>query len=135
MTTIIDGWEYYTNTHPGNISKQVLQEDYLNAYNKSYESFINSLLVPSPREIKENSGDSTKIKYIIDCSGDADNINCCENYPVKFLKSKFILNKYKKIKNDLVNYYKPHGFYVKGPYEIFIENNKSTNRFCIELCW
>ena len=134
MTTIINGWEYYTGTHPGN-TKQSLQDDYLNTYNAAYECFLKELLVPTPEEIKENSGNSSKIKYIIDCSGESDIIKIDSDFPIKFLKSKFINNKSRKLKNDLINYYKPHGFYVKGPYEIFIDNDKSTNRYCIELCW
>ena len=135
MTTTIKSWEYYTTTHPGNTDKQFLQDDYIESYNDAYKTFLDSLLVPMPEEIKENSGSSTKIKYIIDCTGESDVIQMSKKYPIKFLKSKFINNKSKKLKNDLINYYKPHGFYVKGPYEIFIDGNNSTNRHCIELCW
>jgi hypothetical protein len=135
MPSIENGWEYFTETRPGNTNKQILQENYLQTYNDAYKIFLDELLVPKPEEIKQNSGNSTKIKYIIDCSGESDVIKTNIDYPIKFLKSKFINNKAKKIKNDLVNYYKPHGFFVKGPYEIYLADNSSTNRHCIELCW
>jgi len=135
MATIIDGWTYFTKTHPGNTNKQYLQDDYLETYNNAYDIFLKELLVPKPEEIKENSGDSSKIKYIIDCSDEADVIETVKKYPIKFLRSRFINNKSRKLKIDLISYYKPHGFYVKGPYEIFIDDGVSTDRYCIELCW
>ncbi len=133
MTTI-NGWEYLTEIHPGNILSQSLQTEYNDAYNEAYSIFLSLLLVPAPEEIKENAGDSNKIKYIIYCGGDSDIIELEKEYHVKFLKSRFINNKSKRLKNDLIKYYKPHGFYVKGPYEIFIDGS-SSNSFCLELCW
>ena len=82
-----------------------------------------------------NSDGATRYKFIVDCAGSSDVINADSQYPIKFLKSKFIRNKSKKLKNDLISYYKPYGYYVKGPYEIYVEKNVSTNRFCVELCW
>ena len=46
---------------------------------------------------------------------------------------KFINFKSKKLKTDLITYYKPLGFYVKGPFELVI--NKKINKYFIELCW
>jgi len=130
---IINGWEYFTETTPNNNHSQNLQNDYLREYNLAYCIFMSSLIIDNIVNIKDISED-TKHKHIIDCSGDADIINN-NDYPIKFLKSKFIKNKGKKLKNDLIQYYKPLGFYVKGPYEIFKEKGVSTNRYCIELCW
>ena len=75
----------------------------------------------------------TKYRFIIDTSEDNDIINNDSDYQIKFLKSKFINFKSKKLKTDLISYYKPLGFYIKGPYELII-NNK-INKYFIELCW
>lgn len=133
---IINGWEYFTNTYPDveNNKSQVLQNDYLKEYNLAYHQFVQSLCIPDIEKIKESDENTTRYKHIIDCEGDLDILNN-NDYPIKFLKSKFIRNKNKKLKIDLITYYKPLGFYVKGPFEIFKEKNKTTNRFCIELCW
>ena len=135
MTEIINGWEYLTEVNPNTKQKQNLQSDYLKEYNLAYHNFINGILIQNVENIKTSSSISTRYKYIIDCEGDADIINNDNNYPLKFMKSKFLKNKIKRVKNDLITYYKPHGFYVKGPYEIFKDKGVSTNRFCIELCW
>ena len=76
---------------------------------------------------------SSKYRYIIDINDDNDIINKEDDYPIKFLKSKFISFKLKKLKTDLISYYKPLGFYVKGPFELSI--NKKINKYYIELCW
>ena len=131
---IINGWQYHTSTYPNATQTQNLQNDYLKEYNLAYHIFISSLCLPDSMDIKGNTIGDTKYKHIVDCSGTSDIINN-NDYPIKFLKSKFIRNKNKKLKNDLISYYKPRGFYVKGPYEIFKEKNVTTDRFCIELCW
>jgi hypothetical protein len=133
---IINGWEYFTSTYPDveNNKLQTLQNDYLKEYNLAYHQFVQSLCIPNIENVKDDL-EITKYKSIIDCEGDSDVINNNNDYPIKFLKSKFIRNKSKKLKIDLITYYKPLGFYVKGPFEIFKDRNKSTNRFCIELCW
>jgi hypothetical protein len=134
MTEIINGWQYFTTTYPNTSQTQNLQNDYLTEYNLAYHTFISSLCLSDDLNIKTTSSEDTRYKHIIDCTNESDIINN-NDYPIKFLKSKFIRNKNKKLKNDLISYYKPRGFYVKGPYEIFKDKNVSTDRFCIELCW
>ena len=138
---ILNGWEYLTKINPLNIdSTQELQQIYLQKYNESYKLFIDSLCLSVDKlgEIKEINSlviDSvsrekkTNYKFIIDLNGENDIINTNDEYDYKFLKSKFINFKNKKIKQDLINYYKPLGFYVKGP--LFLLKDK----YCIELYW
>ena len=142
---IINGWEYLTDIKPTElVLEQKLQDSYLIEYNLAYHKFVKNLCID-----KENlesivgklryTIDSktqkpiTKYRYIIDTNEENDIINTDNNYPIKFLKSKFINFKSKKLKTDLITYYKPLGFYVKGPFQIVI--NKKINKYFIELCW
>ena len=145
FTKITNGWEYLTDINPNNLNlEQKLQDSYLMNYNLAYHKFLKSLFID-----KENLDnivnklrytiDSktqkpvTKYRYIIDTVEDNDIINYDDKYPIKFLKSKFMSYKSKKLKTDLIAYYKPLGFYVKGPFELVI--NKKINKYIIELCW
>lgn len=149
MTTnndIIDGWEYFTTITPQYLPKeQTIQNKYLQEYNLAYNKFINSLFLSVENLniikseisliIDNNTGEKqSKYKFIIDCSENNDIINMDDdNYNIKFLKSKFLHFKKKKIKNDLINYYKPLGFYIKGPIELI--SNKKCTKYFLELCW
>lgn len=142
---IINGWEYLTEIKPNNlVVEQKLQDLYLLNYNLAYHKFITSLCLE--KEVLDSivgklryTIDSktqkpiTKYRYIIDTSEENDIINNDSEYPIKFLKSKFINFKSKKLKTDLITYYKPLGFYVKGPFDLSI--NKKINKHFIELCW
>ena len=127
MPTIINGWEYMTDIYPGSVKSQTIQDNYLMEYNLAYHTFINSLCIDKDLIFSNNNNNN---KYIL-------NINCEEknniinnnNYGIKFLKSKFLINKNKKLKNDLINYYKPIGIYVKNPY------THDNINYVIELCW
>lgn len=134
---IINGWEYLTDIKPTNvISEQKLQDNYLMQYNLAYHRFIKSLCIEKnilDNIVRETGQGISKYKYIIDINEDNDVINKNDDYPIKFLKSKFISFKLKKLRTDLISYYKPLGFYVKGPYELSI--NKKINKYYIELCW
>ena len=145
LDNIKNGWEYFTEINPNNLSGvQQLQNVYLHNYNLAYHKFINSLCIEKENldsiinDLKYTIDKTThkpitKYRFIIDIHDDNDIINNDNNYPIKFLKSKFILFKSKKLKNDLINYYKPLGFYIKGPYELI--NNKNIRKYYIELCW
>jgi len=149
MTTetknIINGWEYISDINPLNLPKeQKIQKLYLSEYNSSYDTFIKSLLIDDNTlnsivsGFKDKIDERTKLpisryRFIIDISEDNDIINKNSEFEIKFLKSKFLNFKQKKIKSDLISYYKPLGFFVKGPYELINENN--VNKFYIELCW
>lgn len=142
---IINGWEYLTDIKPTNVvTEQKLQDNYLMQYNLAYHKFIKSLCIEKTMldsivkevssQIDEKTGlVSSKYRFIIDINDDYDIINKEDDYPIKFLKSKFISFKSKKLKTDLISYYKPLGFYVKGPFELSI--NKKINKYYIELCW
>ena len=137
-----NGWEYLTEINPNNIIRdQKIQKDYLKEFNLAYHIFINELIISREKldEIKENNKNNydinnkqiTKYRFFIDLSGENDVIP--GDYPIKFLKSKFLLFKQKKIRTDLIKYYKPFGFFVKGPFELI--NNNSIKKIYIELFW
>ena len=113
-------------------------------YNLAYHKFLKSLCIDKENlesivgKLKHTIDPKTqkpitKYRCIIDTNEENDVINNDDNYPIKFLKSKFINFKSKKLKTDLITYYKPLGFYVKGPFELVI--NKKINKYFIELCW
>ena len=144
---IIKGWEYLTDIKPTDIMvEQKLQDSYLMHYNLAYHTFLKSLCIDKEEldiivndlkyKINATTGQPiTKYRFIVDVNDENNNniINDDNNYPIKFLKSKFLEYKSKKIKKDLITYYKPLNFYVKGPFEILI--NKKINKYFIELCW
>ena len=133
---IINGWEYLCDIKPTVIvNEQKLQNDYLEQYNLSYDNFIKSLCFDKDAldSITNTNTNDSKYRFFIDVNEDNDVINNNNDYPIKFLKSKFILYKYKKIKTDLISYYKPLGFYVKGPFKININN--TITKYIIELYW
>ena len=143
-SSIVNGWEYKTEITPN--SEPVgnsLQNKYLIHYNNAYDKFIKELLIDEEMllNIKEKSvkiidkrTNLPKNNYIfkINCSGDNDIINNDDDYPVKFLRSKFFNLKNFKIKKDLINYYKPLHLYVKTPMK-FINNNNIE--YSIQLFW
>ena len=131
---IINGWEYLCDIKPTVIvNEQKLQNDYLEQYNLSYNNFIKSLCFDKYNLDSITNTNDSKYRFFIDVNEDNDIINNNNDYPIKFLKSKFILYKYKKIKTDLISYYKPLGFYVKGPFKININN--TITKYIIELYW
>lgn len=138
---LINGWEFLTDIKPNEeIKFQKIQDSYLYNYNLAYNNFIKSLCIDENTlnnlkgQIDESTGkEITKHRIIIDVSEENDYINTGTNYEIKFLKSKFINFKFKKLKSDLISYYKPLSFFVKGPFEININNNVS--KYYVELFW
>lgn len=131
-TLVRNGWEFMNDINPYNKdNKQNVQNDYIQNYNLAYHNFINSLCLSSEEleQIKNNST-STKHRIIIDLDGESDIINMGSDYNIKFQKSKFLTFKNKKIKIDLINHYKPMGYFVRGPNELI-----NTNKYYIELFW
>jgi len=145
QSNIINGWEYSTSITPTTLpTEKKLQDTYVLNYNSAYDDFIQSLLLPTEQldtivNMLSKTIDSktrkvcTKYKYIIDCSNELDFVNNSSDYPIKFQKSKFLMFKDKKIRTHLINYYKPLGFYVKGPIELI--NNNNIIKYYIELYW
>ena len=141
-TLVRNGWEFMNEINPYNKdTKQNVQNDYIQNYNLAYHNFINSLCLSSEEleQIKNNSNSSNnsnsnnKHRIIIDLEGDSDIINISSEYNIKFQKSKFLTFKNKKIKTDLINHYKPLGYFVRGPNELI--NTRNTNKYYIELFW
>lgn len=138
-TLVRNGWEFMNDINPYNKdNKQNVQNDYIQNYNLAYHNFINSLCLSAEEleKIKENnlnSSSNNKHRIIIDLDGELDIINVGSDYNIKFQKSKFLTFKNKKIKTDLINHYKPLGFFVKGPNELI--NTKNTNKYFVELFW
>jgi hypothetical protein len=142
---IINGWEYLTEINPNNLStEQKLQDSYLQQYNLAYHNFLKSICISKENldsiveQLKYTIDTKTKRpitrhRCVIDTTDENDIINKDDDYPIKFLRSKFINFKSKKLKTDLITYYKPLGFYVKGPFELAI--NGKINKYFIELYW
>lgn len=110
-----NGWEFYIlNPFEENI-KQTVQDKYNYMYNKAYDCLLQQLCIPTPRDIL--SENDTTFIYYIDCSGDNNIIQLDETYDYKFLKNMFLDKKFKKIKFDIMNYYKSHGIKVSRMYK------------------
>ena len=132
---VINGWEYLTEITPDKLpDEQKIQNNYLLEYNMAYHKFLTEICLSENQlhEIKSSTSE-TKYKYIIDLSEENDVINKENEYPIKFLKSKFLTFKIKKLKKDLIEYYKPLGFFIKGPFELI--TNKKLTKYYIELYW
>ena len=129
-----NGWEFLTDVTPNvKVTSQNLQNNYIENYNLAYNNFINNLkLTEDELNNIKSTEQKTKYKIIIDVSGDNDIIKITD-YPINFLKSKFLTFKTKRIKTDLINYYKPLGFFVKGPFELL--NNNSIQKYYFEIYW
>lgn len=140
-SNIVNGWEFLNEINPNNMSNlnNNVQNDYMQNYNLAYHSFINGLCLTKEEldKIKNENHNLdkpiTKHRIIIDLEGESDIINLNSEYNIKFLKSKFLTFKTKKIKTDLINHYKPLGIFVKGPNELI--NKGNVNKYFIELFW
>tara|TARA_B110000967_G_C18851517_1_gene544880 strand:+ start:773 stop:1216 length:444 start_codon:yes stop_codon:yes gene_type:complete len=140
-----NGWDYKTEITPENLPKvQTLQTVYLQNYTNAYNKMMREFLVDKDdiqntvNNLSKTINPKTKKAYnyyniVMDCSYDNDIINKDDEYAVKFNKSKFLDLKKFKIKQDLIKYYKPMNFYIKGPFILI--KNENTLKYCIELCW
>lgn len=135
MTVTLNGWEYLTEINPLNLPKeQKIQKDYLDEYNNAYNTFLKEMCIDKENlNTLKNTLSETKYKFLIDLTDDNDIINNNSEYPIKFTKSKFLNFKNKKLKSNLIEYYKPLGFFIKGPFELI--NNNKINKYYIELFW
>ena len=103
-------WIYYTTIKPNRkYVTDINNIDYNNEFNKAFDIFFKQCIVSNEKLEKQS------IVYI-DCSGENNIIVKDNNYHISFLKSKFLLNK--KLKNKLIEYYNPLGYYVKGPIQM-----------------
>jgi hypothetical protein len=118
---MIHGWEFFILNPYENI-KECTQDTYLVKYNEAYNKLLGELCIPEPNELL-NEG---TFLYFINCKGDSNILNTNDSYEYKFLKDVFLEKKYKRIKKDVIEYYKSYNIGVK---RIF----KTTDGYIIEL--
>ena len=106
------------NPFDKNLKFNTNQDIYVNKCNEAFEEFVKSLFYDINDEMF-NEVDKLILRF--DISGDKNIINKDDDYEFKFLKSKFINNRYSKIKNILSNYYKE--------YNALVINIKLDNEF------
>ena len=111
---LTNGWEFFILNPFDKDIKQSAQDKYVDMYNKAYDSFIGQMCIPEPNDLLE---DNFTFMYYIDLNGDNDKIELEEDYEYTFLKSVFLDKKFKKIRFDIIEYYKMHNIYVANMYK------------------
>tara|TARA_B110000093_G_C12940237_1_gene397633 strand:- start:537 stop:914 length:378 start_codon:yes stop_codon:yes gene_type:complete len=120
---IHNGWEFFIMNPFSEEISQSTQDLYMENYNKSYNIFINSLMIPEP-DVLFTEDNSQTFMYYITCEEDI--INKESDYGFKFLKSKFFEKKSKKIRADLGIYYSQWNIKVNRIY-------RDCDKYYIEL--
>lgn len=120
---IHNGWEFFIMNPFSEEISQSTQDLYMENYNKSYNIFINSLMIPEPNLLFTGDNSQT-FMYYITCEEDI--INEESDYGFKFLKSKFFEKKSKKIRTDLGIYYSQWNIKVNMIY-------RDCDKYYIEL--
>lgn len=120
---IHNGWEFFIMNPFSEEISQSTQDLYMENYNKSYNIFINSLMIPEPNVLFTEDNSQT-FMYYITCEEDI--INNESDYGFKFLKSKFFEKKSKKIRTDLGIYYSQWNIKVNRIY-------RDCDKYYIEL--
>jgi Zn/Cd-binding protein ZinT len=120
---IHNGWEFFIMNPFSEEISQSTQDLYMENYNKSYNIFINSLMIPEPIVLFTEDNSQT-FMYYITCEEDI--INKESDYGFKFLKSKFFEKKSKKIRTDLGIYYSQWNIKVNRIY-------RDCDKYYIEL--
>lgn len=111
---LTNGWEFFILNPFDKDIKQSTQDKYVVMYNKAYDSFIGQMCIPDPNDLLE---DNFTFMYYIDLNGDNDKVELEEEYEYTFLKSVFLDKKFKKIRSDIIEYYKMHNIYVANMYK------------------
>ncbi len=111
---LTNGWEFFILNPFDKDIKQSTQDKYVDMYNKAYDSFIGQMCIPEPNDLLE---DNFTFMYYIDLNGDSDKVELEEEYEYTFLKSVFLDKKFKKIRSDIIEYYKMHNIYVANMYK------------------
>lgn len=109
---LTQGWEFFILNPFDKEIKQSTQDKYMNMYDKAYNILIGQMCIPEPNDILE---DGFEFTYYIDLSGESDKIEL--DYEYTFLKSVFLDKKFKRIRSDVIEYYKMHNIYVSGIYK------------------
>jgi hypothetical protein len=140
---MISGWEFLIiNPFDKNLS-QSSQKLYNKNYNDSYYKFVQELCIPKPKELfeknfedqDENETKNNLFTFYIFCSGNSDKIELENSFEITFLKSVFLKTKYKNIKRDLQNYYRPFDINVRNLYQsgdyifLIIEHDNYQNNY------
>ena len=124
-----NGWKYHTHVTPN--EKDKLKDP----LTRAFETFLKELLIDEEsikKKIENYQNNNIKKPYrlLINTRGSQDNIIMDDtNHPI-FLKSRFLADR--RFKQRLVDYYNPIGIFVKGPKELFI-NGEPTSQWIIEL--
>lgn len=105
-------WVYHTNVTPrphsggeGNV--------YAEEYSRAFDIFLEECKVPRDRVVESLR---SAPKHIIMVDTHKDHIDTQSEYPMKFLRSKFLVSN--KFRRALFAYYNAMGFYVNGPTQL-----------------
>ena len=111
---LTNGWEFFILNPFDSDIKQTTQDKYVYMYNKAYDTLIRQLCIPEPNDML---ADDFNFIYYIDLAGDNNNIDLEEQYEYTFLKSVFLDKKFKKIRFDILEYYKMYNINVVNMYK------------------
>jgi hypothetical protein len=119
-------WVYHTSVRPRN--KRIEGEDgnneYKNEFKKAFDSFLEDCKIPVC-DLEESMNGKDVYCHTMVGKDDDDEINKHSKYHVRFLKSRFLTNP--KFKRELINYYNPIGYFVRGP------SQNSNNEWVLEF--
>lgn len=106
-------WKHHTSVKPNNRRfDDDSNNEYKQEFDKAFNIFLNECVIDT-KEIMEEIYRSGYYRLVINTDNEQDIIIKNTTYHVRFLKSKFLLNK--KLKLNLIEYYNPIGFFIKGP--------------------
>lgn len=135
-------WTYLTEITPYNIGEETTeQKNRNNNHKKAFDMFLDECCIPKDKlfnsinYLKRNINHRTnkpnnKYRIFMDLDSEKNEIHV-ENF--KYFKSKFLASR--SFKNALINYYKPFGLFVRGPYNITTRDNLHTTKWTIDLYW
>ena len=110
-------WIYYTSVRP--LKKRSDGEDgnteYKLEFNKSFNNFLEDCKL-SLNNLDDNLRTAPVYIYEILTDKENDPINRDSDYHIRFLKSVFLTNP--KFKRELIDYYNPAGYFIKGPTKV-----------------
>ena len=113
---LANGWEFFILNPFDKEIKQTTQDKYLDMYNNAYNKLINQLCIPDPNDLLIGENE-TSFMYYVSCSGTDDVIELDEPYDYVFRKSVFIDKKFRKIRHEIISYYKMHDININNMYK------------------
>lgn len=107
-------------------------DSYAECIEMAYQILLKSLTPPEDvikKRIEENNS-SNRYRFVVKTTGQNDNIYLTTKLGQTkvFLKSKFLEKK--RIKGDLISYYKPLGFYVREPQ---LQTSENSSNWIIDI--